>query len=142
MVKAALDRFKEDLGTEGRRFHYELAYRDLGRTLDRIQSFYEAGAMEWAREERPDLVDRLRTAFRAVDTAFDREDHRAVDAALRNWAAAAREIVLMFRGSPQFQASDEALPEIQVDQVEPETESLFPEEDRARETTSSHRGAL
>jgi hypothetical protein len=59
-------------------FDRDKAVQILRDGISLINSFYPAGAMEWLRENRPDVIKQLKSDLLAIEQAISNEDHSKV----------------------------------------------------------------
>lgn len=74
--------------------------------VDLLNGYYPAGALEWVRNNRPDLADTLRDKARAIDAAVVKEDLPTVRRALTVYVDAHRQAFDLFREQPPSAAVD------------------------------------
>jgi len=62
-------------------FDIDKAVKLLHEGLVLVNSFYPPGAMEWLRENRPDIAKQLKSDWKAIDLAIKAEDMQAATSA-------------------------------------------------------------
>ena len=63
-------------------FDRDRAIQVLRDGISLINSFYPAGAMEWLRDNRPDVIRQLKADFLAINSAIHEEDRLKVTVAV------------------------------------------------------------
>jgi hypothetical protein len=129
---AGLERFRELDVPAPEPFDRHRADRMIRTVLAKVEGIYLPGALDWAREHRPDLWAAETLAMVAVDVAYLAKDMVVLREALAAFGGAVREVLSAFKAATIYPAAT----------VPAEEMSLFPEEAAAGRRASAHRGAL
>jgi hypothetical protein len=81
-------------------FDIEKATRLLKDGLALINSFYPPGAMEWLRENRPDLAKQLKADWKDIDRAINAEDMKSATLTAETCIKHHRKAFEIFEGRP------------------------------------------
>lgn len=122
-----LNRFREELATPAAPavpFDCVRADRMIRQVMMRCEQFYRPGALDWAREERPELTGRARSAAESFEAAYRNRQPEEFRAGLQAYGRAVREIVQAFEAHQVAMVSGQP--------------RLFPADDCAQQ----HRAAL
>lgn len=92
-----LQKFKE---TPAPLFDIDKAVKLLREGLVLVNSFYPPGAMEWLRENRPDIPKQLKADWKAIDQAINDEDMTAASVAAELCIKHHRKAFEIFEGRP------------------------------------------
>ncbi len=81
-------------------FDIDRASKLLREGLVLVNSFYPPGAMEWLRENRPDVVKQLKQDWKDIDLAIKAEDMKAATLAAETCIKHHRKAFEIFEGRP------------------------------------------
>ncbi len=127
-----LERFRPEIPEQ--QFESRQGYRLIREALARVSRAYPAGALEWARQHRPELAAAQRAALDDAEAAYAGEDVEGLRRALERFGRAMRELTAAFEaGEVEAPAPAES---------PPEAIGLFPEMEEGRRRAAQHRGAL
>ena len=68
----------------------------IGRTIQEVQRFYAFGALRWARNQRPELYQRMETLEREIDQLARARALGLLKVKLEHWRETIRQIVTEF----------------------------------------------
>jgi len=96
----AVRQFKASTVSDPSSFDREKAMQLLRDGMSLINSFYPAGALEWLRENRPDVMRHLKDDRRAINQAIQDEDYAAVVAVVETSIKHHRQAFAIYEARP------------------------------------------